>query len=72
MVLLPKLSASALRGITKSRRRRSVSTTEMTEAVAESGVAPRRARYTSMIGLDTNILVCYLTQDDPVHSLKVT
>ena len=25
-----------------------------------------------MIGLDTNILVCYLTQDDPVQSAKAT
>ena len=35
VVLLPKLSASALRGIAKSRRRRQVTTAEMTEAVAK-------------------------------------
>ena len=37
VVLLPKLPASALRGIIKSRRRRPVSTAEMTEAVAKAG-----------------------------------
>jgi predicted nucleic-acid-binding protein len=25
-----------------------------------------------MIGLDTNILVCFLTQDDPIRSPRVT
>jgi AbrB family looped-hinge helix DNA binding protein len=46
VVLLPKLPASALRGIIKSRRRRPVSIEEMTEAVAESatGAAPRATR----------------------------
>jgi antitoxin PrlF len=46
VVLLPKLPASALRGIIKSRRRRPVSTAEMTEAVAEAaaGAAPRPRR----------------------------
>ena len=44
VVLLPKLPASALRGIIKSRRRRPVTTEEMTEAVAEGAVgAARRA-----------------------------
>jgi antitoxin PrlF len=45
VVLLPKLPASALRGIIKSRRRQPVTTAEMTEAVAESatGAAPRAA-----------------------------
>jgi AbrB family looped-hinge helix DNA binding protein len=43
VVLLPKLSASALRGIVKTRRRRPVTTTEMTEAVAKAaGAAARR------------------------------
>ena len=47
VVLLPKLPASALRGIIKSRRRRPVTITEMAEAVAKGGVggarrAPRR------------------------------
>jgi antitoxin PrlF len=46
VVLLPKLSASALRGIVKSRRRRPVTIDEMTEAAAEgaSGTAPRARR----------------------------
>jgi len=46
VVLLPKLSAAALRGIIKSRRRRPVTIDEMTEAAAEgaSGVAPRAGR----------------------------
>lgn len=38
VVLLPKLPASALRGIIKSRCRRPVSTVEMTKAVAEAAV----------------------------------
>lgn len=43
VVLLPKLSASALRGIIRSRRRRPVTIETMNEAIAESaiGVAPR-------------------------------
>jgi antitoxin PrlF len=43
VVLLPKLSASALRGIIHSRRRRPVSIEEMTEAAAEgsTGGTPR-------------------------------
>ena len=46
VVLLPKLSAAALRGIFKSRRRRPVTIEEMTEAAAEGadGVAPRAGR----------------------------
>jgi AbrB family looped-hinge helix DNA binding protein len=43
VVLLPKVSASALRGIIKSSRRRPVTIGEMTDAAAEgaSGIAPR-------------------------------
>jgi antitoxin PrlF len=43
VVLLPKVPASALRGIIKSSRRRPVTIAEMTDAAAEgaSGVAPR-------------------------------
>jgi len=46
VVLLPKLPASALRGIVKSRRRRPVTIEEMDEAVAAgaSGSAARRKR----------------------------
>jgi antitoxin PrlF len=46
VVLLPKLSAAALRGIIKSRRRRPVTIDEMTEAAAEfaGGVGPRAGR----------------------------
>jgi antitoxin PrlF len=46
VVLLPKVSASALRGIIKSRRRRPVTIAEMTEATAEGGaaMAPRAKR----------------------------
>jgi antitoxin PrlF len=46
VVLLPKLSASALRGIIKSRRQRPVTTAEMTAAAAEgaAGVTRRAAR----------------------------
>jgi antitoxin PrlF len=45
VVLLPKLSASALGGIIKSRRRRPVTIAEMTEATAEATTgAVRRAR----------------------------
>jgi antitoxin PrlF len=44
VVLLPKLTASALRGIVKSRRRRPVTIEEMTDVARESaaGVARRR------------------------------
>lgn len=42
VVLLPKLPASALRGIVKSRRRRSVTIEEMTEGAA--GAASRTGR----------------------------
>jgi len=42
VVLLPKLSASSLRGIIKSRRRRPVTIAEMTEAAVEG--AARVAR----------------------------
>jgi hypothetical protein len=43
VVLLPKVRASALRGIIKSRRRRPVAIMEMTEAAAKgaAGAAPR-------------------------------
>src|SRR5438094_8755294 len=45
VVLLPKLSAAALRGIIKSRRRRPVTIEEMNEAAAERAAgAPPRAR----------------------------
>src|SRR5712692_3153673 len=44
VVLLPKLSASSLRGIIKSRRRRPVTIAEMTEAAVEG--AARVARPT--------------------------
>jgi antitoxin PrlF len=44
VVLLPKLSASAVRGIVKSRNRQPVTTEQMTAAVAESALSrhPRR------------------------------
>jgi antitoxin PrlF len=46
VVLLPKLPAAALRGIIKSRRRRPVKISEMTDAPAEgsAAVAPRAER----------------------------
>ena len=46
VVLLPKLHAAALRGMIKSRRRRTVTIGEMAEAVAEgaAGVASRPGR----------------------------
>ncbi len=45
VVLLPKLPASALRGIVKSRGRRPVTTAEMDEAAAEGASgAVRRAK----------------------------
>ncbi|HXX56168.1 MAG TPA: AbrB/MazE/SpoVT family DNA-binding domain-containing protein [Candidatus Nitrosotalea sp.] len=46
VVLLPKLPASALRGIIKSRRRRPVTAGEMTEAAAEGAAGgASRARH---------------------------
>lgn len=46
VVLLPKLPASALRGIVKSRLRKPVTLAEMAEAVAVegAGVRPRHRR----------------------------
>ena len=46
VVLLPKLPASALRGIVKSRRRRPVTIAEMNDAAREgaAGVASRARR----------------------------
>ncbi len=46
VVLLPKLAASAVRGIVKSRNSRPVTTEQMTAAVAESALSrnPRRRR----------------------------
>jgi len=44
VVLLPKLPASALRGMIKSRHRRPVSTAEMTEAVAQAASGTPRTR----------------------------
>jgi len=46
VVLLPKLPASALRGIIKSRRRRPVTIEEMTRAAAEGAASgtPRAKR----------------------------
>jgi len=46
VVLLPKLPASALRGIVKSRRRRRVTIEEMTDVAREgaAGVASRARR----------------------------
>ena len=44
VVLLPKLSASAVRGMVKSRKRRPVITKQMTAAVTEGALSrnPRR------------------------------
>jgi len=39
VVLLPKVSAAALRGIVKSRRRRPVTVEEMTQAAAEGAAS---------------------------------
>ena len=44
VVLLPKLPASALRGMLKSRRRRPVSSADMTEAVAAAASGLRRRK----------------------------
>jgi len=43
VVLLPKLPVAALRGMLKPRRRRTVTTDEMTEAAAEGATRARRA-----------------------------
>jgi AbrB family looped-hinge helix DNA binding protein len=44
VVLLPKLPATALRGIVKPRRRRPVTIQEMDEAAAAATAVARRAR----------------------------
>jgi len=70
VVLLPKIPASALRGIVKPRRHRPVTIEEIAAAAAAGARRRSAARQASMIGLDTNILVRYLAQDDPVQSAK--
>ncbi len=42
VVLLPNLSASALRGMIKTKRRRPVTTAEMTKAAAEGAASDAR------------------------------
>ena len=44
VVLLPKLSASAVRGMVKSRNRRPITTEQMTVAAAEGAVSRNRRR----------------------------
>ena len=44
VVLLPKISASAVRGMVKSRNARPVSTDQMTAAVAEVALSRNRRR----------------------------
>jgi len=44
VVLLPKISASAVRGMVKSRSRRSVTTEQMTIAAAEGALSRKRRR----------------------------
>ena len=44
VVLLPKLPASAMRGMVRSRRRRAVTIDEMNEAVATASVTRARRR----------------------------
>jgi len=62
VVLLPQLPASALRGALKSRSRQPVTTEQMNIAAAE-GALSRNSRRRHRC---TNILIRYLTQDDPV------
>ena len=71
VVLLPKLPPSALRGIFKAKRR-AVTVAEMNRAVL--GRCGRRPidPWPPMIGLDTNVIVRYLTQDDPLQSRIAT
>lgn len=70
VVLLPKRPASILRGIIKSKRR-PVTLKEMDAAIFEGAVGAT-SRQALVIGLDTNVLVRHLTQDDPVQSPKAT
>ena len=71
VVLLPKLPVSVLRGIVAGRRR-TVTIDEMERGCRRRCPRRRAARKASMIGLDTNILVRYFAQDDPVQSHKAT
>lgn len=43
VVLLPKMPVSSLRGMLKAKRKRPVTTDEMTKAVAEGAAGERRA-----------------------------
>ncbi len=70
VVLCPRLPVSALRGIVKARRQVTLERNGRGHRHRCRGeVAPPQ---TKMIGLDTNILVRYLAQDDPVQSRKAT
>jgi predicted nucleic-acid-binding protein len=71
VVLLPKRPVSALRGIIKSDR------PPPTIEEMDGGNGGRRGRghvppQSAMIGLDANVLIRYLAQDDPVQSARAT
>jgi hypothetical protein len=53
------------RGLLRKKRRRPVSIEEMDMAIAQGA-----SRGAEVIGLDSNVLVRFLTQDDPVQSKK--
>jgi len=72
VVLLPKRSASAIRGMVKSRSPRARDHRANDRSSCRRCFESKSAATTPMIGLDTNVLILYLTQDDPVQSAKAT
>jgi hypothetical protein len=65
VVVLPKIPASSLRGIFKSRHPRPVPIAEMTDAAAQAAIGTRAKR--STVGVEIEILVRYRTQTDSVQ-----
>ena len=70
VMLLPTAPISRLRGILKKPGRKPVTIEEMDDAIAEGVTERFLTQQASMIGLDTNVLVRYFAQDDPIQSAK--
>lgn len=69
VIILPKVPTQRLRG-SVPKLPRSVSLKDIDKAI-EAG-ASERFRREEMIGIDTNVLLRYLVQDDPTQSPKAT
>jgi antitoxin PrlF len=69
-----KTDVSALKGRFAGRVARPVSIKAMNDAIGDAATARQRksGRWPFVIGLDTNVLVRYLAQDDPKQSASAT